>query len=115
MHDVLTFEDRGTPTVLLCTEPFMNSACEHAEAFANPDYQAVRVGHPLASLPPEQAQIRGDEALARVVEVLLGQPESAVPPLQEGAPGLEGSNEVNAECISSHSIENGHRSPYALR
>jgi hypothetical protein len=83
MHDVLAFEDRGIPTVLLCTEPFMNSAREHAEAFVNPDYQAVRVGHPLASLPPEQAQIRGDEALARIVGVLLGQPERAVPPLQE--------------------------------
>jgi hypothetical protein len=83
MHDVLAFEDRGIPTVLLCTEPFMNSAREHAEAFANPDYQAVRVGHPLASLPPEQAQIRGDEALARIVGVLLGQPERAAPPLQE--------------------------------
>jgi hypothetical protein len=81
MHDVLAFEDRGIPTVLLCTEPFMNSAREHAEAFANPDYQAVRVGHPLASLPPEQAQIRADEALARLVEVILGQPQRAVPPL----------------------------------
>ena len=83
MHDVLVFEDRGIPTVLLCTEPFMNSAREHAEAFATPDYQAIRVGHPLASLPPEQAQIRGDEALARMVGVLLGQPERAVPLLQE--------------------------------
>ena len=81
MHDVLAFEDRGIPTVLLCTEPFMNSAREHAEAFANPDYRAVRVGHPLASLPPEQAQIRADEALARLVEVILGQPQRAVPPL----------------------------------
>jgi hypothetical protein len=83
MHDVLAFEDRGIPTVLLCTEPFMNSAREHAEAFANSEYQAVRVGHPLASLPPEQAQTRADEALARIVEVLLGQPIRAVPPLQE--------------------------------
>lgn len=83
MHDVLAFEDRGIPTVLLCTEPFMNSAREHAEGFANPDYQAVRVGHPLASLLPEQAQIRGDEALVRIVEVIRGQPKRAVPPLQE--------------------------------
>jgi hypothetical protein len=83
MHDVLAFEDRGIPTVLLCTEPFMNSAREHAEAFASHDYQAVRVGHPLASLPPEQAQSRGDEALERIVEVLLGQPKRTVPTLQE--------------------------------
>ena len=56
MHDILALEDRGIPTVLLCTEPFMNSACDHAAAFGNPDYQAVQVRHPLASLTPEQAR-----------------------------------------------------------
>ena len=72
MHDVLAFEDRGIPTVLLCTEPFMNSARDHAEAFGNPDYQAVRVGHPLASLRPEQARGRAEEALAGMIAVLTG-------------------------------------------
>jgi hypothetical protein len=83
MHDVLAFEDRGIPTVLLCTEPFMNSARDHAEAFGNPDYQAVRVGHPLASLQPTQAQARADETLGPIVEALTGQPIRAVPPLQK--------------------------------
>jgi hypothetical protein len=78
MHDVLAFEDRGIPTVLLCTEPFMNSARDHAEAFGNPDYQAVRVGHPLASLRPEQARERAEEALAGVISVLTGQASRAV-------------------------------------
>ena len=72
MHDVLAFEDRGIPTVLLCTEPFMNSARDHAEAFGSPGYEAVRVGHPLASLGPEEAQVRADEALKRVVAALTG-------------------------------------------
>jgi hypothetical protein len=83
MHDVLAFEDRGVPTVLLCTEPFMNSARDHAEAFGNPDYAAVRVGHPLASLRPEQARARADEALARVVAILTGQAEREVNPTPE--------------------------------
>jgi hypothetical protein len=82
MHDVLAFEDRGIPTVLLCTEPFMNSAREHAEVFGNPDYQAVRVGHPLASLRPEQAQERADAALEHVIEILTGQVKQTVPPVQ---------------------------------
>jgi hypothetical protein len=82
MHDVLAFEDRGIPTVLLCTEPFMNSAREHADAFGNPDYQAVRVGHPLASLPPDQARARADAVLEQVVAVLTGQAERAVPSVQ---------------------------------
>jgi hypothetical protein len=71
MHDVLTFEERGIPTVLLCTTPFMNSAHDHAKAFASPDYQAVCVRHPLASLRPEQAQARADEAFERVVARLM--------------------------------------------
>jgi hypothetical protein len=82
MHDVLAFEDRGIPTVLLCTEPFMNSAREHANAFGNTDYQAVRVGHPLASLPPDQARARADAVLEQVVAVLTGQAERAVPSVQ---------------------------------
>jgi hypothetical protein len=82
MHDVLVFEDRGIPTVLLCTEPFMNSAREHAEAFGNPDYQAVPVAHPLASLRREQAQDRADEALGRIVEALTGRPTRAAPPIR---------------------------------
>jgi hypothetical protein len=82
MHDVLAFEDRGIPTVLLCTEPFMNSAREHADAFGNPDYQAVRVGHPLASLLPDQARARADAVLEQIVAVLTGQAERAVPSVQ---------------------------------
>lgn len=73
MHDVLALEDRGIPTVLLCTEPFMHSAREHAEAFGTPDYQAVRVSHPLASLKPDEARERADEVVGRVVAVLTGQ------------------------------------------
>jgi hypothetical protein len=78
MHDVLAFEDRGIPTVLLCTEPFMNSAHDHAEAFGTPDYRAVRVGHPLASLTAEQARSRANEALGGVIAILTGQAKRAV-------------------------------------
>jgi hypothetical protein len=81
MHDVLALEDRGIPTVLLCTEPFMNSACDHAAAFGNADYQAVPVRHPLASLTPEQARARADEAIAGVIASLTGQ---ARPPVSLG-------------------------------
>jgi hypothetical protein len=80
VHDVLALEDRGIPTVLLCTEPFMNSAHDHADAFANPAYQAVQVRHPLASLTPEQARARADEALEGVIAILTGLARHAVTP-----------------------------------
>jgi hypothetical protein len=72
MHDVLAFEDRGIPTVLLCTEPFMNSAREHAAAYGSPGYTAVPVEHPLASLRSAQARERADAALAGVIAILTG-------------------------------------------
>ena len=85
MHDVLALEERGIPTVLLCTEPFMNSAGDHAAAFGSPDYQAVRVGHPLASLRPDQAEARADEVLTHVVARLTASPRLVAPPMPEGA------------------------------
>jgi hypothetical protein len=72
VHDVLAFEDRGIPTALLCTEPFMNSAREHAEAYGSPGYIAVPVGHPLASLRSAQARERAYEALAGIIAILTG-------------------------------------------
>jgi hypothetical protein len=72
MHDVLAFEARGIPTVLLCTEPFMNSAHKHAEVYGSPEYTAVPVGHPLAALQPAQAREHADEALAGVIAILTG-------------------------------------------
>jgi hypothetical protein len=85
MHDVLALEERGVPTVLLCTEPFMNSARDHAVAFGSPDYHAVRVGHPLASLPADQARARADEALMQVVAKLMASPILVTPARPEGA------------------------------
>ena len=80
MHDVLAFEDRGIPTVLLCTAPFMNSAREHADAFGNPDYAAAPVGHPLASLAPDQVRGRADEVFASIIAILTGSDRRVLPP-----------------------------------
>jgi len=75
LHDALAFEDRGIPTVLLCTEPFVDSAQEHAEMYGNPDYQAVQVRHPIASLQPEEVNARADEAWERLIARLVGPTE----------------------------------------
>lgn len=91
MHDVLAFEDRGIPSVLLCTEPFMDSGGDYARAYGNPDYRAMRVRHPLASLRPEEVHARADEALEHLIAVLIGQGGLAAAPdasaLSMTAPG----------------------------
>jgi hypothetical protein len=76
--DVLAFEDRGIPTVFLCTEPFMHSARDHAEAFGNLDCQVVHGRHLLASLTPEQAKARAGEALWGVIAILTSQAKRVV-------------------------------------
>ena len=53
--------------------PFMNAARNHAEACGNPDYQAVQIRYPLASLTPRQARTRADEVLGGVLAILTGQ------------------------------------------
>jgi hypothetical protein len=83
MHDMLALEEHGIPTVLLCTEPFMNSAYEHAAALGNADYQAAQIGHPLASLTPEQVRARADAAFAGLIAILTGQAGRALALQQE--------------------------------
>jgi hypothetical protein len=61
----------------------VNSAYDHAAAFGNPDYQAVQVRHPLASLTPEEARVRADEALGGVIAILTGQAGCALTLRQE--------------------------------
>lgn len=78
MHDVIACEDRGLPAVFLGTEPFMNAARDHAEACGNPDYQAVQVRYPLASLTPKQARARADEVLGGGLAILTGQARRVV-------------------------------------
>lgn len=62
----------------------MDAAQAHARAYGTPDYQAVCVAHPIASLLPEVVRERADEALARIIAVLMGRPERALPPMPEG-------------------------------
>ena len=78
MHDVIACEDWGLPAVFLRTEPFMNAARDHAEACGNPDYQAVQVRYPLASLTPQQARARADEVLGGMLAIFTGQARRVV-------------------------------------
>ena len=53
MHDAMTLENRGVPTVVLCTDPFLNSAFRHANTFGRKDFRPLGFPHPLGGLKPE--------------------------------------------------------------
>jgi hypothetical protein len=72
LHDVVTLESRGIPSVVLCTTPFLNAAVAHARLLGRPDLTAVEVRHPLVSLGPKEVQERAEEIYAQVVTRLLG-------------------------------------------
>ncbi len=71
LHDAVELEQRGIPTVTLCTEPFMDSAAAHARAYGRPEARVVAVQHPLAALTPEAVRQRADAVMERIVEQLI--------------------------------------------
>ncbi len=70
MHDAMTLENRGVPTVVLCTDPFLNSAFRHASTFGRKDFLPLGFPHPLGGLTPEQVLVRANELEQAVIEVL---------------------------------------------
>lgn len=70
MHDAMTLEGRGIPTVVICTTPFLNSAHVHARTFGRTGFQPVGIPHPLGGLKPEAVKERADSILDEIVTAL---------------------------------------------
>ncbi len=66
----MTLENRGVPTVVLCTDPFLNSAFRHANTFGRRDFRPLGFPHPLGGLKPEQVAVRAGELEQAVIDVL---------------------------------------------
>lgn len=72
LHDAVELEACGIPTVILCTEVFLDSAAAHAVAYGLPQARVVAVQHPLAALAPQEVVARADAVVERVVGRLVG-------------------------------------------
>ena len=66
----MTLENRGVPTVVLCTDPFLNSAFRHANTFGRRDFRPLGFPHPLGGLKPEQVAVRAGDLEQAVIDVL---------------------------------------------
>jgi len=62
----MALENRGVPTVVVCTGPFLDSALVHARTFGRPTFQPVVIPHPLSGLGP--ALVR--ERAASILDVI---------------------------------------------
>ncbi len=71
MHDGITFERKGLPTAVICTEPFINSAEAMAKLGGIPDYPYVVLPHPLGSLDESGLRERAMQAAPDVLGILL--------------------------------------------
>jgi len=69
----MTLENRGVPTVVICTGPFLNSANLHARVFGRPGFQPVVISHPLGGLKPELVIEKAAAAAEQVVAALTEQ------------------------------------------
>ncbi len=66
----MTLENLGIPTVVICTDPFLNSAFRHANNFGRRDFRPLGFPHPLGGLVPEQVAVRARELEQQVIETL---------------------------------------------
>lgn len=70
VHDMVALEQRGIPTVTICTEGFVNAGVEKAALLGLPDLRIISVPFPFASLSPEEARLRGIRAIEAIVAAL---------------------------------------------
>lgn len=66
----MTLENRGIPTVVICTGPFMDSAHLHARTFGRPGFQPVKIPHPLGGLDGSGVMERARVAEEQIITAL---------------------------------------------
>ena len=71
MHDGITFERKGVPAAVICTEPFISSADAMAKLGGIPDYPYAVLPHPLGSLDDAEIRERASQAAPDVLRILL--------------------------------------------
>lgn len=72
MHDGIEIDDRGTPAVVIVTEPFIPTVKAIADIRALPDYRYALIDHPLGSLNEDELRQRAKAALPQIADILLG-------------------------------------------
>ncbi len=73
MHDGIELDDRGLPTAVLVTEPFIPTVKEIAKIRALPDYPFVVLEHPLGSLSDAELRRRARQAAPQIARILCAE------------------------------------------
>ncbi len=74
MHDAITLEKRGIPSVVVISEAFVQNAKAIAKLSGIPDYPFIVVPHPVSSLDAEGLEELVKRFFPQVLELLLARP-----------------------------------------
>ena len=66
----MTLENRGIPTVVICTAPFTNSALAQSKAFGRPGFEPISIPHPLGPLARDTVIQRAESISDDIVRAL---------------------------------------------
>ncbi|MCG9127172.1 hypothetical protein JT359_06165 [Candidatus Poribacteria bacterium] len=70
MHDGSVLEERGVPSLAICTEVFFAAGKVQARVLGHSELEPLTVAHPIQSLTPEQIRNRADDVVDSIVERL---------------------------------------------
>ena len=71
MHDGISFEKKGVPAAVICTEPFVSSGKAMSKLGGIPTSPFVVLPHPLGSLTPKGLREKAMQAAPEVLRILL--------------------------------------------
>ena len=67
MHDGSVLEERGVPSVAVCTEVFFAAGQVQARVLGHSDLEPLTVAHPIQSLTADQIRERAEGAVEEIV------------------------------------------------
>ena len=69
----MSLENRGIPTVVICTGPFLDSANIHARIYGRSGFQPVVITHPLGGIEAERVNEKAAAAAEQIITGLTRQ------------------------------------------
>ena len=70
MHDGSVLEERGVPSIAICTEVFYSAGKVQARVLGYNDLEPLTVEHPIQNLTKEQIRSRADGIVDKIVDRL---------------------------------------------
>lgn len=77
LHDVLAFEGLGRPSVLVCSDVFVQAAIDQAALLGAPGLRRLFVSHPIQNRTDAEMTALGEAVAGDLAEALTRRPEPA--------------------------------------